>query len=143
MPSWDRECDTVNFEIQDNRSVYFNKKTIFLILILLMGLILRVYVTDFNRPIADSSDSAAYDYAARNLIKYGVLANDRDGAMYRGEVAISPASNVMPGYPIFLAMVYIINDALPFAYMVQVFLLGYWVLLMEKYLFNVTIQLLF
>lgn len=122
MPSWDRECDTVNFEIQDNRSVYFNKKTIFLILILLMGLILRVYVTDFNRPIADSSDSAAYDYAARNLIKYGVLANDRDGAMYRGEVAISPASNVMPGYPIFLAMVYIINDALPFAYMVQVFL---------------------
>ena len=106
--------------VREAGSTYSRRKIAILLLILLVGLLLRVYTTDFTKPITENSDGAAYDYAARNLLKYGVLTNDRDGAMYRGEIALSPASSVMPGYPIFLAVIYILNDALPFVYMVQI-----------------------
>lgn len=106
--------------VREAGSTYSRRKIAILLLILLVGLLLRVYTTDFTKPITENSDGAAYDYAARNLLKYGVLTNDRDGAMYRGEIALYPASSVMPGYPIFLAVIYILNDALPFVYMVQI-----------------------
>ena len=40
---------------------------------------MRVAATDFTRAIGENSDAAAYHFAAKNLIKYGMLTNDRLG----------------------------------------------------------------
>lgn len=91
-------------------------------MILIIGLFLRIHATDFIREIAENSDSAAYSYSAKNLIDYGMLTNDRNGEMNRGEIEVVPTSRVMPGMPIFLAGLYLINDSASFVYMVQIML---------------------
>ena len=85
-----------------------------------MGLLLRIHTTDFTREIVDSSDAAAYSYAAKNLIQNGMLVSDRDGAMLRGEAPLVSSSTVMPGMPIFLAALYLINDSTAFIYIIQI-----------------------
>lgn len=94
------------------------RQQIIVILILIIGLFLRIHATDFIREIAENSDSAAYSYSAKNLIDYGMLTNDRNGEMNRGEIEVVPTSRVMPGMPIFLAGLYLINDSASFVYMV-------------------------
>lgn len=98
------------------------RQQIIVILILIIGLFLRIHATDFIREIAENSDSAAYSYSAKNLIDYGMLTNDRNGEMNRGEIEVVPTSRVMPGMPIFLAGLYLINDSASFVYMVQIML---------------------
>ena len=98
------------------------RQKIIVILILIIGLFLRIHSTDFTREIAENSDSACYSYAAKNLITIGMLTNDRTGQMNRGEIEAVPTSTLMPGMPIFLAGLYLINDSASFVYMVQILL---------------------
>ena len=93
-----------------------------LLAILLCGLLLRCMATDFSREVISGSDGAAYSYGAKNLLKYGTLTQDRNGAIFREETAVVPSGNLMPGLPIFLALVYTINDNSAFVFVVQILL---------------------
>lgn len=83
---------------------------------------MRVAATDFTRAIGENSDAAAYHFAAKNLIKYGMLTNDRLGEMYSGAVSAEPSLTIMPGFPIFLAALYLIKDSIQFVFCVQIVL---------------------
>lgn len=98
------------------------KERIAVVLIFIMALGVRLHVTDFLQPIAINSDSAAYHYAAKDLLKYGMLINDGTGVVFNEEAAPTPAANIMPGLPFFLAGLYQINDDLPLVYFVQLML---------------------
>lgn len=99
---------------------------------MLFGLLLRCMATDFTREVVSGSDGAAYSYAAKNLLKYGTLTYDRDGAMFRGETPVVPSNIIMPGLPVFLALVYTINDDISFVFMVQILLSMITLLLIYK-----------
>ena len=75
-----------------NRETYTN--AIVILFIFLIAISIRIITVDFDRQIANYSDSSAYDYAAKNILKYGVITNDRDGAMYRGEREVVPTSTL-------------------------------------------------
>jgi hypothetical protein len=76
----------------------------FVIIIIILASFFRLQSINFQRELR--SDELAYDFAAKNLIKFGVYTYDRYGEMNNGLLPIEPTNSLMPGYPIFLFLVY-------------------------------------
>ncbi|MDY8095879.1 glycosyltransferase family 39 protein [Paenibacillus polymyxa] len=53
-------------------------------------------------------DETTYHYAAENLIKYRTLTYDINGDIYNGNNEATPTPKLQPGYPIYIALIYIL-----------------------------------
>src|SRR5690606_35933897 len=73
-------------------------------LVLVLGAGLRIHATDLDRQIVEG-DETTYWYSAGNILEHGTLTREIDGAMYRGEAPMQPASQLSPGYPLFIAAI--------------------------------------
>ncbi len=68
-----------------------------------------LYVFDPKMPVI--SDEESYYYSALNINKYGVFTNDRSGNMFREKQPVSPTLNLLPGYPLYLSLMFeILHD---------------------------------
>ena len=55
---------------------------------------------------AAGSDSMTYYYSGKNLIKYGVITEDRDGSMYGNPEILVPSSQIAVGFPVYLSLLF-------------------------------------
>lgn len=87
----------------------FKKKLLFyymsITIIFVLGAVIRLNIVDLDRQIKPH-DEMVYHYAAENLLKYGTLTFEVDGAMFHGDREVTPASNLQPGYPLYIAAIY-------------------------------------
>lgn len=74
--------------------------------IFLFFVALSIRLIYFDTDLELFSDENVYHYAGANVAEYNVLTNDRDGAMYRGEVELTASSTIQPGYPLLIAGIY-------------------------------------
>lgn len=87
----------------NNKFLLFNFTIFFLTFISI-----QIYV--FDEKIELFSDEYSYYYSAMNINKFGLLTDDRNGKIYRGELDPRSTLSVMPGYPIYLSLVLSIFD---------------------------------
>lgn len=79
-----------------------------LALVLAIGVYLRIHVAHVGREIIPG-DETTYHYAALDIIKYHTLTREISGDMYGGRTPVVPTSWLSPGYPIFIAAVYLLS----------------------------------
>lgn len=112
--------------------------TIFLIL--LFAFFLRIMCVDYNRTIPIGGDESAYDYAAKNIIKYSCFTNDRYGEIYRGEKDIVPTTSIQIGYPIYISFFYLFSNSTKIIFISQCILSMITILLVWRILENIKLN---
>ncbi len=67
-----------------------------------------LYIFEPQMPVI--SDEKSYYYSALNINKYGIFTNDRSGDMFHEKKPVSPTLNLLPGYPLYLSLMFEIFD---------------------------------
>ena len=95
--------------MQQTRKQKANKRIrgVLLLLICCLFVTLSVCRNQIETMTVSGSDGMTYFNAARNLRKYHLLTHDRDGSMYEGLTEAVPTESLAPGYPLFLAFLFI------------------------------------
>lgn len=95
--------------MQQTRKQKANKiiRGVLLLLICCLFVTLSVCRNQIETMTVSGSDGMTYFNAARNLRKYHLLTHDRDGSMYEGLTEAVPTESLAPGYPLFLAFLFI------------------------------------
>lgn len=70
---------------------------------------LRIYMPDTHRSIIPG-DETTYHFSAGDLLRYHTLTREVDGDMYHGKIPAVATSALSPGYPLYIAMVYLLTD---------------------------------
>ncbi len=97
-----------------------------LVILFVVKFFLLLYVFDPEIPVL--SDENSYYYSALNINKYNVLTNDRNGDMFHEKKPVSPTLSLLPGYPLYLSLMFeILGDSV---IKVRVFNIVFYLLLM-------------
>lgn len=87
----------------NGKSKFYNLNNFLIVTIFFLALFLRIYY--FDTELVLFNDENVYFNAGANLVEYGTLTSDRDGAINRGEKIAEPSSSIQPGYPLFIALI--------------------------------------